>query len=264
MNKIIALLALVVLVGGGCHRKAVPTKSTGPGTSVAVAKVEPSVKAKNTDFLFFQAKGRAQVELKGNKQGANVSVRLRRDSIIWVSASLVGIEGVRAILTPDSVRVVNRLQKTYFSGGYDFLSKLLNVPVSYEQMQALLLGDYQPAPAGTKPTIVEADGGAQRVSYPLAGVLVERLLQVGSGRVQELTMTDEATKRSLVVQYSDFQPIVEQNNMPFAYTTAIQAKQANGATSATLNYNKVDAGRERLSFPFAVPKGYTRMKSVSN
>lgn len=248
------------LLLGSCARKATPTTSTnGPGTSVTVA--EPSVRATNTSFLFLNAKGKAQINMKGNKQGANVALRMRRDSIIWVSASLVGIEGVRAVLTRDSVRVLNRLEKTYFSGGYDYLSKLLNVPVSFAQMQALLLGDYLPAPTGTTPKISSEDAGRQRVSYPLADVLVERLLQTNTGRVQQLKVSDEATKRNLTVDYSDFQPLDEQPNLPFAHATMIQAQQPSaGVVTAALNYTKVNAGRERLAFPFAVPKGYKRVK----
>jgi hypothetical protein len=259
MNKLTLLLALGLLLGG-CARKATPTTSTGgPGTSVSVA--EPAVHATNTNFLFLSAKGKAQINMKGNKQGANLALRMRRDSIIWISASLVGIEGVRAVLTPDSVRVLNRLEKTYFSGGYDYLSKLLNVPVSFAQMQALLLGDYLPAPAGTSPKIANEEAGRQRVSYPLADVLVERLLQAGTGRVQQLKMSDPASKRELTVDYSDFQPLEEASGLPFAHTALVQAQQPSaGVVTAAINYNKVNVGRERLAFPFAVPKGFKRQR----
>jgi hypothetical protein len=259
MNKVTLLLALGLLVGS-CARKATPTVSTGgPGTSTPVA--EPKVRATNTSFLFLNAKGKAQVNLKGNKQGANLALRMRRDSIIWISASLVGIEGVRAVLTPDSVRVLNRLEKTYFSGGYDYLSKLLNVPVSFAQMQAILLGDYLPAPAGTSPKITDEEAGRQRVSYPLADVLVERLLQPGTGRVQQLKVSDAATKRDLTVDYTDFKPLDDGSNLPFANSVFIQAQQpASGVATAAISYNKVNVGRERLAFPFAVPKGYKRQK----
>lgn len=267
MNKLILLLALGLLLGS-CHRRAVPAKSaTGPGTSVlmpSAKKMEPSlpsVLAMNTTFTFLNAKGKAQFDLKGNSQGANLALRMRRDSIIWVSASLVGVEGVRAVLTRDSVRVLNRLEHTYFSGGYAYLSKLLNVPVSFAQMQALLLGDYLPAPTGTTPTVATEEKNQQRVSYPLAGVLVERLLQAGTGRVQQLRMSDAATSRHLTVDYSDFQPLDQQADLPFAYTAHIQAQQPTaGAVQATINYTKVNVGRERLAFPFAVPKGYKRLK----
>ena len=258
MNKLTVLLALGLLLGS-CARKAVPTASTvGPGTSVPVA--EPTVRATNTTFTFLNAKGKAQINLKGNKQGANLALRMRRDSIIWVSASLAGIEGVRAVLTRDSVRVINRLEKTYFSGGYDYLSKLLNVPVSFAQMQALLLGDYLPAPTGTTPTVATEEAGRQRVTYPLADVVIERLLQSG-GRVQQLRVSDAATKRNLTVDYTDFRPLEEQAAMPFAHATFIQAQQPEaGVATAAINYSKVNAGRERLAFPFSVPKGYKRQK----
>lgn len=259
MNRFLLLLALGVGLGS-CHRKAVPTVSTnGSGTSVPVA--ESAVRATNTVFSTLSAKGKAQVNLKGNKQGANLALRLRRDSIIWVSASLVGIEGVRAILTPDSVRVINRLEKTYFTGGYDYLSKLLNVPVSFAQMQALLLGDYLPAPAGTTPKLANEEAGRQRVSYPLAGVLVERLLQAGTGRVQQLKVSDEATQRNLTVDYSDFRMPDGQPAVPFAHAAFLQAQQpAAGVVTAAINYSKVNVGQGKLSFPFAVPKGYKRMR----
>ncbi|GAB3313632.1 DUF4292 domain-containing protein [Hymenobacter humi] len=259
MNKVTLLLALGLLLGS-CHRKAVPTASTnGPGTSVAVA--EPSVRATNTSFTFLSAKGKAQITMKGNKQGANLALRMRRDSIIWVSASLAGIEGVRAVLTPDSVRVLNRIEHTYFTGGYDYLSKLLNVPVSFEQMQALLLGDYLPAPTGTTPTVATEEAGRQRVTYPLADVLIERLLQAATGRVQQLKVSDEATKRNLTVDYTDFRQLEEQAGLPFAHATFIQAQQAAlGVITAAINYTKVNAGRERLAFPYTVPKGYKRQQ----
>ena len=259
MNKLTLLLALGLLLGG-CARKAVPTATTtGPGTSTPVA--ESAVKATNTNFQFLNAKGKAQLNMKGNKQGANISIRMRRDSIIWVSAGLAGFEGVRAVLTHDSVRVLNRLEKTYFSGGYDYLSKLLNVPVSFAQMQALLLGDYVPAPTGTKPTVAMEEAGRQRVTYPLSGVLIERLLQPGTGRVQQLRVSDAATKRDLTVDYSDFKPLDEPVSLPFAHATFIQAQQPSaGVVTAAINYTKVNVGRERLAFPFSVPKGFKRQR----
>ncbi|MBF9235767.1 DUF4292 domain-containing protein [Hymenobacter sp. BT683] len=259
MNKVTLLLALGLLVGS-CARKAVPTASTtGPGTSAPIA--EPSVRAINTSFLFLSAKGKAQVTMKGGQQGANLALRMRRDSIIWVSASLAGIEGVRAVLTPDSVQVLNRLEKTYFSGGYDYLSKLLNVPVTFEQMQALLLGDYLPAPDGTTPKVTEEENGRQRVTYPLADVIIERLLQGGTGRVQQLKVSDASLQRNLTVDYTDFRPLDEQSPLPFAHATFIQAQQpSSGVVTAAINFTKVNAGRERLAFPFTVPKGFKRQK----
>ena len=242
-----------------CQRKAVPTRSTaGPGTSTPIADpASPVVRANNTAFTYFSAKGKAQVTLKGNEQGANLNVRLRRDSIIWVSGSLLGIEGVRAVLTPDSVRVVNRLEKSYFVGGYDYLSRVLQVPVSFAQVQALLLGDYLPAPAGTRPTVV-AEAAGQRVSYPQERLSVDRLLSA-TGRVQQLKLAEAATGRRLTVDYADFRALEAAAGLSFAHDLNVRAEQPKASTTAHLNYNKVTVG-ERLEFPFSIPKGYAKMK----
>jgi hypothetical protein len=259
------LLALMLL--SSCHRKAVPTTTAaGPGTSTPIAQPQgmepslPTLKPVNTTFEFLNAKGKAALELKGDKKNVNLSVRMQRDKAIWMSAGLAGFEGARVLLTPDSVRVLNRLENTYFVGGYDYLSQLLNVPVSFADMQALLLGDYLPAPAGSKPTLEAEGADKQRVRYPRQNVSVERLLLATTGRVQQLKVSETGAKRSLTVDYGDFKPLEEAASLPFAHDLRVQAQQANGTTMAALSYSKVSVGNTPLEFPFDVPKGFKRTK----
>ena len=260
MNKSALLLAGLALAS--CHRTP-STKGTAIGantsTPVTQAVVTPSgVKATNTNFQYLSGRGKAHVKRKDTDQSANFALRVRRDSAIWLSGSLLGIEGVRALLTPDSVRVVNRLQKTYFAGDYAYLSQLLNVPVSYQQVQAILLGDFQPAPKGTKPT-VKTEGTNQTVSYSQAALLLEQLLSTDTGRLQQLKISENAAQRSLTVGYSDFQK-ASGTELPFAYTTTVLGQQGAGAesTTATLSYTKVEVGSGHLDFPFSIPSGYKR------
>lgn len=261
MNKSVLLLALVGLGAGACHR-AVPTKKgAAPGVSTSTpvrSGKEAAVKAVDFDSPYLTAKGKVQATIKGDEKSATINVRVRRDSAIWLSAGLLGFEGVRALLTPDSVRVINRLDKTYFAGGYDYLTKLLNVPVSFAQAQALLLGNYQSAPAGAALTLGTGPGGGQKVAFPLNGVLVEQLLQATGGRVEKLTLTETGTDRQLTADYADFQA-VDGAKVPFAHSLTVDAKQGSAGTRASLKYSKVSAGREELSFPFERPKGYQRV-----
>ncbi len=259
MTMKIPVLLLAPLLLVACHRKMAPaTATTSPVSKSVAVKSADAVKATNTAFQYLSAKGKAQVEIKGDLKSANLNLRLKRDSAIWVSASLLGIEGVRALLTTDSVRVINRLEKTYFAGGYDYLSRLLQVPVSFAQVQALLLGDYLPAPAGTTPTVA-AEATSQRVRYPQASTVVEQLLQA-SGRMQQLRLSEAAKQREMTVDYADFKALDGPDSLPFAYKTSIRAQQAKASTTATLDYSKVVAGDARLSFPFSVPASYKKMK----
>ncbi|WP_151089371.1 DUF4292 domain-containing protein [Hymenobacter baengnokdamensis] len=261
MNKSLFLLAALGLAS--CHR-AVSTKSGSltAGTSTPVAVATPAgVKAANTSFQYLNGRGKIHFKHKDTDQSANFTLRMRRDSAIWLSGSLLGIEGVRALLTPDSVRVVNRLQKTYFAGDYAYLSQLLNVPVSYQQMQAILLGDYQPAPKGALP-VVKKEGDNEVITYPQAPLILEQLLSGSTGRLQQLKVSETAAQRSLTVGYADFQKPTG-TDLPFAFTTSVLGQQGGTeSTSATLNYQKIEVGSGHLDFPFSIPKGYARQAKV--
>ncbi len=261
MNK--SALVLAALALASCHRVPSSSGKLGPGTSTAVVPVETpaGVKTANTNFQYLNGRGKVHFKRKDNDMSANFNLRIKRDSAIWLSGSLLGIEGVRALLTPDSVRVVNRLEKSYFAGDYAYLSQLLNVPVTYHQMQDILLGDYQAAPKGALP-VVKTEGDNQAVTYPQAPLILEQLVSTATGRLQQLKVSESAAQRSLTVGYADFQKPTG-TQLPFAFTTNVLGQQGGAeSTSATLNYQKVEVGSGHLDFPFSIPKGYARQTKV--
>jgi hypothetical protein len=257
MNKSALVLAVVALAS--CHRVPSSSGKLGPGTSTAVATVKTpaGVKTANTNFQYLSGKGKVHFTRGSVDQTANFNLRVRRDSAIWLSGSLLGIEGVRALLTPDSVRVINRLEKSYFAGDYAYLSQLLGVPVSYGQMQAILLGDYQPAPKGALP-VVKAEGENQNITYPQVPLVIEQLVSNATGRLQQLKVSESAAQRSLTVGYADFQK-PSGTDLPFAFSTNVLGQQGgNPNTTATLNFQKVEVGSGHLDFPFSIPKGFKK------
>lgn len=261
MNK--SALVLAALALASCHRTPSSSGKLGPGTSTAAATVKTpaGIKTTNTNFQYLSGKGKVHFTRGSVDQSANFNLRVRRDSAIWLSGSLLGIEGVRALLTPDSVRVVNRLQKSYFAGDYAYLSQLLGVPVSYAQMQAILLGDYQPAPKGAVP-VVKAEGENQNVTYPQASLIIEQLVSNGTGRLQQLKVSESVAQRSLTVGYADFQK-PSGTDLPFAFTTNVLGQQGgNPNTTATLNFQKVEVGAGHLDFPFSIPKGFKKETKI--
>ncbi len=253
MSKRIALgLLLAATALGGCNRKLVP----GATKSIPTRPVPEAVRATNLDFRFLSAKGKAQFE----QQSGNLNIRIRKDSVIWISASLVGFEGFRAYITQDSVQVLDKLHREYYSGDYAYLSKRLNVPVTFEMMQALLLGNYlAPVSDQTVPK-VSTETSTQKINYEQAGLLVEQLVDLGKNRMQQLAVHDSTTQNKVTVDYSDFRAL-ERNPSPFAYTATVKLQQGQTAPSTlTITYRTVDVDKERLQFPFSIPKGYARKK----
>ncbi|MCL2328389.1 MAG: DUF4292 domain-containing protein [Bacteroidetes bacterium] len=99
-----------------------------------IVKYYGNYKRMNTRFEAQFTIDKAQT-IKGN-------LRIERDSIIWVSITpALNLEAFRIKLTPDSVYMVNRLNKSYYAGTYDIVRRLTGVNMNYQTVQALLLNE---------------------------------------------------------------------------------------------------------------------------
>lgn len=105
--------------------------------------------APHADYQWMTAKMTIQVESSDTTSTAQFSpftlsgtLRMRRDSAIWVSASAVmGIESVRALVTQDSVVMVNRLNQTYLLEPLAKVEEKLHTSLTLQEAQSKLLGN---------------------------------------------------------------------------------------------------------------------------
>lgn len=89
----------------------------------------------NSKIAIEYADDKSKTNLKGQ-------LRIQSDSLIWLSFSpALGIEAARIMLTNDSVKFVNRLNKTYFTDKYVLLESMLNTTIEYSILQSMLLGN---------------------------------------------------------------------------------------------------------------------------
>lgn len=239
-----------VLLFTSCKKTNVPLASSQPGTEVGSGK--------NLNFQYLSAKGRMQFEEEDGKVTSGVSVRLLKDSIIWISVVPgFGIEAARVKITRDSVFMVNRLQRNYFTGDYSLLKEKFKVDVNFDLVQAILLGNYVSNPAGNEKVITQTP--LQHLRQEVNNLLIDQFLDVSTAKLKKLTIKDQKTKNSINVDYSNFEQIGTQH---FAKNSLIVVQQNQGEKSAgaivTIEYNKVNLDEEVLAFPFSVPSGYTR------
>ena len=123
--KITILLLLVVLLLASCASR----KKT-------VAPTQPQSFEWLTAKLDIQAGGNGLSfdDLSGQ-------LRMRKDSLVWVSVTAMGIELARMKVSTDSVWVINRMDKTYLAEPLDAISDQLGMPWSLPLVQAQLLGN---------------------------------------------------------------------------------------------------------------------------
>lgn len=76
------------------------------------------------------------------KQNFTANFRLEKAKVIWVSinAPLIG-EVARAIVTPDSVKAIERINKRSYLYTYNDIQKLINIQVDFNTLQDLIVGN---------------------------------------------------------------------------------------------------------------------------
>ncbi|MEI6434884.1 MAG: DUF4292 domain-containing protein [Bacteroidota bacterium] len=100
------------------------------------------LKENELKFDWFSAKFSAEYENDGKENSFNGHIRIRKDSLIWISLTpLLGIEAVRLMISQDSVKMINRLNDTYFIGDYEYVNRFLNTNIDFDLLQAFLLGN---------------------------------------------------------------------------------------------------------------------------
>jgi len=226
----------------------------GTATPVKIDKVN----VLNLDFTYFNAKGRMQVEEEGDKISSGVTVRIRKDSVIWISVVPgLGIEAARIRITQDSVHMLNRLKKEYFAGDYAIIKQKFKVDINFNLLQAILLGNYIPANNSEEKIIMEKP--YQHSRQEVANLLIDQFLDPERFKLKKITIKDQSNKNSIAVDYSQFELL---GDKPFAKSALIVVQQGEGdkvkGAITSIEYNKISLNESTLTFPFAVPQGYKK------
>lgn len=247
MSKHLLTLLLAILILSGCKKDIVPS-------TASVSKKEVgSVTVNNIDFGYLAAKGQLQFEDKDGTTTSGYSLRMKKDSIIWISVQPgLGIEAARIKITQDSVYFMNRLQKEYATTDFSFLSDRFNVDVTYDVLQAILLGNYQSA--GEEKVMDE--GETQHVQQLRPDLLLDYFINKSNHKLEQLLVQDQQTGNTITVKYGAFEPL---GSVPFAHEVAAQILQKGQVSMFKLDHSKVEVTEELLSFPFTVPAEYKRL-----
>jgi len=219
----------------------------------------------------------AKVAISYKKKGSEgatfrAQIRVQKDSLIWVSIMpAMGIEAARAELTPDSLKLLNRMKKNYILGDYQLLDSLLHTTVSYSVMQSLLLGN---DPSGYH--ILSSNAGTDREGYLIT--LLREKNSSGGNRVNgtapvqmtqkiwldptdfkirklyfEQQTTDHKTKE-LLVYYDNYQNVQGQL-LPAKMRIVFNSRPK---TEIFLTFKKIELDKT-YGFPFYIPADYKKL-----
>lgn len=94
------------------------------------------------DYEWMTAKMSGALNAESGEVPFSGMLRMQRDSVIWISATaLLGMEAMRALITNDSIVVINRLEKTYLAEPAATFRETLPTPLTLQECQSMLLGN---------------------------------------------------------------------------------------------------------------------------
>lgn len=96
------------------------------------------------DFDWLGMKVDASFGTEENSDNFKATIRMRKDSVIWVSiVPALGIEMIRVMITPDSLKYLSKIpeNKFYYTGGFEDIVRLIGIEFDFEMLQDLLVGN---------------------------------------------------------------------------------------------------------------------------
>ncbi len=127
-----------------CHKKKDVVSTKEPLRNRAAGFLLRRYEENKYNFDWLGMKIDADFMSMGESQGFKATIRMRRDSAIWISITpALGIEMIRVMVTPDSLKYLSKIpeKKFYYLGGFDDVNKLVGVELDFEMLQDMLIGN---------------------------------------------------------------------------------------------------------------------------
>ncbi len=179
------------------------------------------VKEHEFKFNWINAKANVESNIEGKEENFDIKLSIKKDSAILVSIRyILGLEVAKVLITRDSVKLVNYINKTYFRGDFNYINDLLNSDLDYDLLQAVLFGnsaEFSDDDAKLKPVT-----DRQNCHYLLSTERKRRLRRIQNGTndlkdaMQTLTLDpnnfkilknefiDPSTNRKFIANYGNF------------------------------------------------------------
>ncbi|MEP7258245.1 MAG: DUF4292 domain-containing protein [Flavitalea sp.] len=205
------------------------------------------------NFQTFSAKVKVDFEGKdGKKSDFNAFFRLQKDSLLWISINaLLGIEAFRVMITPDSVKVLNKLDKIAQLRSVSYLKEVTKLPFTFKELQDLIVGN----PIYLDSNMVSFKKSGNTISVISIGDLFKHLLTLnGTDFValhSKLDDVDAIRARTADITYGDYE---NKNGLSFSTFRKITVSEKS-KLDIEMKYKQFDFN-EPLNFPFSIPKNY--------
>lgn len=252
--SILLLLAVQILSCSSIkHAVSIMTSPFVSSDSIATTHSHPEIPKAYPELTTFSAKFKLASETIKELNNLKGVVRIQRDSIVWLNISLDnGITVVKALFTPDSFKVYNRIEQELTQGTYADFSQMYQVNVDFFMLQSVFLNDYYPLYNPESTAMVEgAPGDSIRAAMDYSGKHNENLFHYVIDKVSKTIFqaTIIAQDMILSIKYDKFD---KEKHTYFPEDYLIQWQSADKKRDIYMELNRIEIN-SKVEFPFNIP-----------
>ncbi|TCD10888.1 DUF4292 domain-containing protein [Pedobacter frigidisoli] len=256
LNSVLVLGAVIFVSACKPKKEIVVAPPTKTETKTDNSKTEALtlLNSKQLKFNTLSLKAKATLDISGDANEVTMNFRMKDKETIWVSITALGgmAEVARALITPDSIKIINRLKSVYVSKPFSYVYNFTNKQVNFNTLQAILtgnaMGEFLTPQSNVKQEngVWVVSGSKQELDYRM---LFNTLLKVA-----ETNLNDSKNGQALKVAYTDYQKLDES-----LFPGALNINTLSGAKKINIDmqFVKID-GNVPVDFPFSVPKRFTQ------
>ena len=250
LNKLLILFCALAILSCKAKKQLAVSPKPAEKTDPAISKLN-AIKSGQTNFTTFSGKARTKLNINGSSNDVTLNIRIQKGQKIWVSVTAIaGIEVARALITPDSLLVINKLQGLYIRKPFSYIYSFTSKQVDYSSLEAILVGNAIPQLLN-EDAKMQADSGRTILSGNLQE-LVYKLIVGTDMRTSHTELVNQSEGQSLIVDNSVLMPAenrVVPSQINMSSTAASKKVQVN------LHYIKADFDLP-LEYPFSIPSRY--------
>ncbi len=215
------------------------------------------IKYRNIGYKNFQMKAKMHYEAAEQKQNFTVNFRIKKNEVIWASISGFGLEVARAIITPDSVKAIDKFNKKLYLYTYKDLQKLVNVDVDFSTLQDIIIGNAFSVNGQITNIIELADISTFFIKgSDFVNQLAFHKADTTLKQIQLQTMRPVSSS-SILVNFSNYQ--IEENRK-LSTVREYYIQDVKGAAALSMEISKFEFDKE-VDFPFKVPANFKLQKN---
>lgn len=273
MNKPSAYLKIILLLTLFVHacktQKQLVDNKAEKVDNLNASKLIDSVNSHRLAFDYFSSKLSVELTLPDDSKSFKANLRIRKDSVIWIYIMKATLPVATVSITKDSVKFVNKLNKSYFLGTFSYINDMFNTELDYYMLQDLLTADFI---AYNKEQKYKED---EDTSYYFLSSIGKRKMKrafekdkqikkepyvfrywinPGTYRPAKTIINDLNDTTSLTVENPEFESV---DSMVVPASLKITAANAKAEIGLDVKYSKTKVN-EKTDFPFNIPEGYER------